>query len=310
MIKKVLAAGKKGDKLLNDSQKKRLRELNVVERLLFEKLWRGMLEELAVDGGRITSKKGFVSLAKAIDAIFDAVEAEHLGEFAANTAKDMQTVLGANVEQFKPLAQGKDLKAIKSTVDGIMRKRLGIDADNGVVKRGYLDELVRNRAARDEVKKMVAKAVSGGVPMRKLERALKLKVQGTKNTSGVLERNIGGIVLDTYQIADAVVNNQFAQRLGLKYFIYSGGLIETSRAFCRKRNNRVFTTEEAAKWGEDPTLPRTKAEKDQGGAPDDYVPLEDRGRWNCRHRILYIPAEEAYRLRPELRPPAEKKKEG
>lgn len=308
MIKQLLSAGKRGDKLLNEAQKKRLRELNAIERVLFEKVWKGMLEELSVDGGRITSKKGFVSLAKAIDAIFDAVESEHLGEFASNTAKDMQTVLTANTEQFKPLAPGKDIKAIRATVDGVMRKRLGIDADNGVVKRGYLDELVRNRAARDEVKKMVAKAVSGGVPMKKLERALKLKVQGTKNTSGVLERNIGGFVLDTYQIADAVTSNQFAQRLGLKYFIYSGGLIETSRAFCRKRNNKVFTTEEAAKWGDDATLPRTKAEKDQGGAPDDYVPLEDRGRWNCRHRILYIPEEEAFRLRPDLRPSGEKVK--
>ena len=39
--------------------------------------------------------------------------------------------------------------------------------------RDLIDDLVRNRSARDEVKKLVAKGVSGGIPMRKLEKALR-----------------------------------------------------------------------------------------------------------------------------------------
>lgn len=307
MITKLRKAAKAADRLLDDRQKKRLKELNAVERALFDRVWSRMLEELSSDGGRITSRKGFVSLAKAIDQVFDAIEAEHLGEFVQNTASDMQRVLAASTEQFVPLAKGKDIGALKAAADAAMRKRLGIDPDGKVMRRGYLDDLVRNRNARDEIKKMVAKAVSAGVPMRKLERALKLKVQGTKNTSGVLERNIGGFVLDTYQVADSIVHNAFAERLGLKYFIYSGGLIETSRPFCKARNNKVYTTEEAKRdWPKDSTLPLTKAEKEAGGPPDDYNPLEDRGRWNCRHRIMYIDEQTAFALRPDLKPLVEK----
>lgn len=184
-----------------------------------------------------------------------------------------------------------------------MRKRLGIDEEWKPMRKGFLDDLVRNRAARDEVKKLVAKGVSGGIPMHKLEKALRVKVQGTKNTAGVLEKSIGGFVLDAYQVADRVTAREFATRLGLRYFIYSGGLIETSRPFCRKRNNKVFTTEEAERdWPKDSTLPRTKAEKEAGGPPADYSPLEDCGRWNCRHRIMYIDEQAAFVLRPELKP--------
>ena len=303
MIERVRKATREADKLLNDRQRARLKALNDVEKALFASVWEQMMRELSDDGGRITSKKGFVSLAKAIDKVFDSIEAEHLGGLVTGTAADMKEVLEASTEQFRPLARGKDVASIRDSVQATMRKRLGIDEEWKPIRKGYLDDLVSNRAARDEVKKLVAKGVAGGIPMRKLEKALKVQIQGTKNTAGVLEKNIGGFVLDAYQVADRVASNEFAKRLGLRYFIYSGGLIETSRPFCRKRNNKVFTTEEAERdWPKDSTLPRTKAEKEAGGPPDDYSPLEDCGRWNCRHRIMYIDEQAAFVLRPDLKP--------
>lgn len=302
MIEKVRKATREADKLLNTQQRERLKALSDVEKVLFAKVWEQMQRELSEDGGRITSKKGFVSLAKAIDKVFDAIEAEHLDEFVRGTSGDMRQLVAASTEQFRPLAKGKDITEIRSSVEDTMRKRLGIDDEWKPIRKGFLDDLVRNRAARDEVKKLVAKGVSGGIPMRKLEKALRVKVQGTKNTAGVLEKSIGGFVLDAYQVADRVTAREFATRLGLRYFIYSGGLIETSREFCRKRNNKVFTTEEAERdWPKDSTLPRTKAEKEVGGPPADYSPLEDCGRWNCRHRIMYIDEQAAFVLRPELK---------
>jgi len=303
VIERVRKATREADKLLNDRQRQRLKALNDVEKALFASVWEQMMRELSEDGGRITSKKGFVSLAKAIDKVFDSIEAEHLGGLVTGTAADMKEVLEASTEQFRPLARGKDVASIRDSVQATMRKRLGIDEEWKPIRKGYLDDLVSNRAARDEVKKLVAKGVAGGIPMRKLEKALKVQIQGTKNTAGVLEKNIGGFVLDAYQVADRVASNEFAKRLGLRYFIYSGGLIETSRPFCRKRNNKVFTTEEAERdWPKDSTLPRTKAEKEAGGPPDDYSPLEDCGRWNCRHRIMYIDEQAAFVLRPDLKP--------
>lgn len=300
-LRNVQALGRKGDELLNDRQEARFNQLNAIERLLFARMWKELSAELTETNGRITSKKGFVSLGKAIDAVFDAIDQERFGDLVSGTVSDMRKVLDFNASYFEPFAPGKDLLAIKSAVDGAMRKRLGIDKEDGLVRKGYLDKLFRNAEPRTDVKKMVAKMVAGGRPMKELEKALRMKVEGTKNTAGVLEKHIGGFVLDAYQVADSITNHQFAVRLGMnKYFIYSGGLIETSRAFCRKRNNKVFTAEEAEKWRNDPTLPRTKAER-ESGVVTDYVPIEDRGRWRCRHRIMWIPEEMAFSLRPELR---------
>lgn len=303
-IRGVRSLGRKGDELLNERQEARFKQLNAIERLLFARMWKELQAELTETNGRITSKKGFVAIGKAIDTIFEAIDGEHIGELGRSTVGDMQAVLNFNASYFEPFAPGKDLLALKATVDGVMRKRLGIDKEDGLVRKGYLDKLFRNVEPRTDVKKMVAKMVAAGRPMKELEKALRQKVEGTKNTAGVLEKHIGGFVLDAYQVADSITNQQFAKRLSMdKYFLYSGGLIETSRPFCRQRNDKVFTVQEAEQWRKAASLPKTAAER-ESGVVTDYVPTEDRGRWRCRHRIIWLTEEMAFSMRPDLKPKA------
>jgi len=61
----------------------------------------------------------------------------------------------------------------------------------------------------------------------------------------------------------------------------------------------VFTVEEAeTQWPKDPTLPKSKKERDTGILA--YNPTVDMGRWNCRHRTRYITPALAIKFRPEL----------
>lgn len=302
MISALKKIGRKADELLDTRQRARLRNLSAVEQLLFKRVFKELTDSLEETNGRITSKKGFVTLAKAIDRIFDEVEAEHLVPVQQSMATDIGDFVDMNARMYKRFKQpkGGTFEAMQRSVNARLQQRFGISKEGTPMRKGYLDQLLVTNPARDEIKKMVAKAVAGGVPMRTLRRDLAMRITGTDATAGVLEKHLRTFVFDTYQVADSIANNEFADRLGLKYFIYSGGLIETSREFCRKRNNKVFTTEEAKEWPNDPTLPRTKAERDAGRVSD-YEPLEDRGRWECRHRLLYIPEEEAFRLRPDLR---------
>lgn len=293
----------KTNRYLDQRQRARLKDMSALERLLVVRLISELTQDLEEGpDGRIRSRRGSVTIGKTIDSVFDGVEKEGLPSLMGKMVADLRGTMDFNARYYQKLTSPKpdSYADIRKAVDAVMRRRLGLDPEYKVNPKGYLGELGRNKKAREEVKKLVAKAVAAGVPMAKLKKALAVKVAGTKRTPGVIERNLGGFVLDAYQVADAVTNREFAKRLDLKYFIYSGGLIETSREFCRKRNGKVFTTEEAEKWDEDATLPRTKEERDSGVVAD-YNPLEDRGRWQCRHRILYIPYEEAVRRRPDLR---------
>jgi hypothetical protein len=80
----------------------------------------------------------------------------------------------------------------------------------------------------------------------------------------------------------------------MTYFIYNGGLIETSRSFCIKRNAGVYSTEEAEKWADDPELTAIESR-------ENYNWLIDRGGFNCRHSIDFIAKEVAFVLRPDLK---------
>ena len=135
--------------------------------------------------------------------------------------------------------------------------------------------------------------------MEKLKDQLRVITTGTPESPGLYSKALQNLVLDTYQQVDRAASKEYAVRLKLDTFIYAGGLIETSREFCKKRNNQVFTEEEAAKWKDDPTLPRSKKEKDSG-VVSGYDPLVDMGRFNCRHRTRYISRELARELRPDL----------
>lgn len=311
---KLERLARKGDALLDAHQRARLKELNGIERLLFTRLTielAGLLEET---NGRITSRKGPITIAKAIDAIFEAIASKHLKDMAGNIASDVKSVLDFNARYYAVIAKGGDafkaFDGIDAKVQSRVRQRLGLDPQNGVLRNGYLDTLFPIDAISQEVKQIVAKAIAAGVPQRKLTKALATRITGTDGSAGIMEKILGGAVMGVYRLADSVTNNEFGDRLGLKYGIYSGGLIETSRAFCIAKNGKVFSTDEANRdWPVDPLLPRTKAERASGpnAAPPDYVPLEDMGRWEgtserCRHRFLRISDEEAYRRRPDLRP--------
>jgi len=107
-------------------------------------------------------------------------------------------------------------------------------------------------------------------------------------------------VYDTYAQFDRATNKEFATRLDLKFFIYSGGLIETSRKFCMKRDGKLFSTKEAERtFSKDPTLPRTVSERGSG-ALIGYNAVIDMGRWNCRHLARYVSKEMAMELDPNV----------
>lgn len=310
---KLERLARKGDALLDAHQRARLEELNGIERLIFTKLTIQLAQMLEETNGRITSRFGFVSISKAIDEIFDAIQARQLGRMTQNIAGDMRSVMDFNAAYYRVAAgRGTDLEAVNKAVEARLRKRLGIDVKGGVMNRGYLDGLFPTEASRNEVKALVQKSIAGGIPQKQLTKALATMITGTTQSAGVLEKNIGGAVMGAYRLADSVTNNEFGERLGMKHGIYSGGLIETSRAFCIAKNGKVFTVEEAQRdWPVDPLLPRTTAEREAygpSGAPPSYVPLEDLGRWEgkserCRHRFLYISDEEAKRRLAEQNKP-------
>jgi hypothetical protein len=175
---------------------------------------------------------------------------------------------------------------------GYISERIGISEKGNILKGSYLDSLSQNPEVRRELKNYVINSVAGQKNYAEYLRGMKELIVGNDQVEGTLQRYYRQFAYDTYNQVDSAINKNFADSLGLTHFIYTGSLIKNSREFCIKRAGKVFSIEETKDWKDDPDLP--------GKSNEDYNPLIDRGRWNCRHSIRYISQELACEMRPEL----------
>lgn len=136
-----------------------------------------------------------------------------------------------------------------------------------------------------ELKQYFTSAIAQQKTTSLLIRGLKEQF-GTLEKSGKLERYYDTYMWDAFMQFERAQANFYARQLKLNYFIYEGGLIETSRDFCIKRNGKLFHRKDAKKWKDDPTLPDPLTK-------DMYNPLIDLGRWNCRHWLRWITDKQA-----------------
>ena len=124
-----------------------------------------------------------------------------------------------------------------------------------------------------------------------------------KNQSGgAIEGAIVDKTFDTFPKADRLLNKSNATDLNLKYAIYQGGLIKTSRDFCIERNNRVFSTEEIEKFGTPYDSYGGYTDKSKGefdGKDEPYDPFISLGGYNCRHMLDFVSSEMAELLLKE-----------
>lgn len=282
-------------------QRAQIQRLRGIERDLFEAIVTRLVDELTTSGGRITSTKGEAKISEAIDKVFEALERGQFREFSKHSLSDFRSIFSGTSLYYKGLyestSKGSKFNAIKRRVNATMRKRLGLRPDGTIDPAGSLARIFPTEFISARVKEVVMSGVTGKITPKQLMRALEVEIKGTRDRLGIVEANVQGFVLDTYQQFDRATNDQFAKRLTLTDFVYEGGLIETSRVFCEKHNGKVFSIEEANRdWPNDPSLPRTTKEKETGILID-YVPTEDMGRWNCRHRTRYVSKQMAERLR-------------
>ena len=229
--------------------------------------------------------------------ILDKVMAQFVGDEAKalieRFAVDLLEVAGRN-ESYYILAGFEEAKVGAIAEDtALIRARIGLDKSGRILKGGYLDGLATAPEAKQKILDYVVNSMASKKGPKAFVTGLKELVQGGPKGEGVITKHWEGNAFDSFSQVREIQNLHMANELELQYFVYTGGLIDSSRAFCVKRNRKVFSRAETATWKNDPDLinPVTK---------DTYNPLVERGRNNCRHFIMWISESRAKELRPDL----------
>lgn len=213
--------------------------------------------------------KGFVQeqgrglmawMVRQLRRIFD-VNAKYFGSFNTYDASIDERAL-----RLLMLNLGYDVRTGKLTADGFFQRLFAADD-------------VAASVARD-----VQRALAGRPSLAVFRRQMRQRF--THVGRGYLEAHFRRWTGDLFFQFDAAAQLTLAQELGLEYFQYAGTLIATSRCFCEKRLNRVYTVDFAEGW----------ENIDWDGKIPVGTFFVNRGGYNCRHHLSFISKAQAERV--------------
>jgi len=255
---------------IDDFVRDREKEVRELERNLYDEIMSVIVGLLFVNGKAVFDSRN-INLITAVDSAFDRWNVQYQAPYFRKILTHLGTLDDFYVNQFV----AKGLNATSFEGFGALMGRM----------EDYLRSVSILDPVKAEVKQYLLGAISQGRSMGTIRMGLR-NILGLKERSGVLNRYYRAFIFDSIMQFDRILSNAHAKQNDLTYFIYEGGLIETSRDFCIRRDGLMFRRDMVDDWAKDPTLP---------GYPDvaDYDPLVDMGRWNCRHYPKWLTDEEA-----------------
>lgn len=191
---------------------------------------------------------------------------------------------------------------LRAPLADYLTARLGITAEGLPVAGGYLSTLVGDTTVQRALLQYAYSAQAAGVGLADYRAGLRQLVVGGNTGKGLMQQ-LYQQSYDDFNRADRVLQKISADRLGLQAYLYQGGLIDSSRPFCKVRNGKCFTSEEVAKFGTKEDAYGGYTNKAQGlfaGKSEPYAPFEDCGGWNCKHGLHAVANVVALRMRPDL----------
>lgn len=258
------------------------------QRDLFNLVIDDFLDNLEVENGIIQNSLKNRRLLTLLDNVFNNYSANNGLEIVKTIIDGVQNIIDFNSQYFVAIAGKTEVAPIKEQAKMLINAWLGIDGDGKVTANGYLDTLVKDPTVKNQIRNIVAKDVITQAGYNDTKASLKTFIIGNPEKTGALESYYRNFVYDTYSQLDRANSQVFADELSLDYAIYEGGLIKTTRPFCRARNGKVFSRAEISEF--DP--PTAK--------PPGYNPFTDLGGYGCRHHLNWIPKTLAFSLRPDL----------
>jgi hypothetical protein len=132
------------------------------------------------------------------------------------------------------------------------------------------------------MRQSLSNAVTTGASRKDLISVFKLLIEGDEDTVGRLERSTRQIVSDTFALNDRAITNEVAKQIKAEWFLYTGGLLKTTRPFCKSRNGNFYRRSEVESWGE---LGDWAGRMEGTNEKTIFVTA---GGYNCQHSILPV----------------------
>ena len=192
-----------------------------------------MISEMDIKDGLIVDNAKNYRLISTLDKTYKNFQKLSTRILAGQVMIASGGIAEMNDEYFKLLFSGdmpKRFDKIITKTNKLMTLRIGLDGGK-LVRGGFLQSFFDSNTIGTDLKNMTSKAIASGVSKREYIKSLREMITGTTDRNGGLERQFQRYAYDLYQHYDAAYNLVLGNKLGLKYFVYQGGLVRDSRDF-------------------------------------------------------------------------------
>ena len=237
-----------------------------------------------------------------LPALLQEYSATVLAPLAAFYGQSLLALPGLNVAYFQAL-NVPGYQTLRAPLADFLTARLGIDATGALVPGGYLSAVAGDTSVARSVLRYAYEAQASGTGINAYREGLHTLVTGGDAGAAGVVQTLYSNAADDFSRNDRQLQVLAGKHLGLKAFIYQGGLISGSRQFCIVRNGLVFLDSEIALFGTKEDAYGGYTNKSEGkfsGKTEPYQAAVDLGGFSCRHTLHGIPHVIALAMRPDL----------
>lgn len=160
----------------------------------------------------------------------------------------------AVAEFTKDFLKSKDLTKtfFKKAFDEFENKKSFDAVYNSSVKTAT--GLVSKSAVSEQVvafEDMLQTAIGSADSYNNIVKSISDLIQGNDKINGGLSKYAKQNAKDIFAVADRQYSKVISDDLGIQFYEYAGGLIDTSRPFCVKRNGNIYHAKEIEGWADD-----------------------------------------------------------
>lgn len=247
-----------------------LTAMEKIQRTKFNAIVR-LLDNLDYKNGFLeVSQDNILKIEFLVDEIKGVLTGDEFEEAVGSLMNEMDTQKVLNFEYFSEIDPAFQVPSI---ANAIVRER------QAATIASLLDST--NFYLSNPTREALSSSIQAGASRQELIDTLRLLVQGDDTIDGRLLRSTRLVVSDAFALSDATVSNLIAENLGLEWYLYAGGLIDTTRPFCKARNGKYFHRSEVESWA---------SETWNGKMPDttEKTIFLTRGGYNCQHSLLPV----------------------
>jgi hypothetical protein len=258
--------------------------------ILFDKINEKFLKELETSpDGKILNNSKNISKVAAINSVYNNFNKQYNTPVIKGFIGDLPEIGALNEKYFDNIT-GQKTTVSTYKAKKVVNEQLGLTDKGALVPNGFTDKFIKDKAVVDSIKKKTLQAITKGQGFQQLRQELQQTIKGTEGqpVSGALHQYYRNNAYDTLTKVDRLYSDEIAKDLKLIYFYFSGGVIPTTRPFCRHNNGKIFNSIDFAKLkysnlkiGYRPGIP--------DGKHSTWKPVIDLGGYGCRHTKDYIP---------------------